>query len=779
MAIVFFQWGFFSRWLVASFFLFYGVSFGKSVSITGVTSNGITATYSRDANAQGNFVYTLDGIGRRSDYQHGGGVVYPIGSNDLNQPANVSLPQELALHINAHPDADLWLNGTLITNQGGNFFHMSPVANFPQGGWYPWEILGVLEGQGEAGAGPDAKARVSGFAWVNPASDTYLHDADGNRESAPGWDYIWDGRNRMVGAQTKDYDNTLQGKKLKFEYDSVGRRVQKVSTNKVDGVKTTTTTIFVWSGWDLLYERRTQDDENGALLLERKYAWGADISGSRGGAGGAGGLLLYSETIGGTTTTYHPLYDGSGHVIALADAAGTLVAEYGWGPYGELIEASGSQASTNPWRYATKYLDEETGLYYFGHRYFDPHSGSWLSREPLGEGESLNLYAYCHNDPINKVDVLGLAALDITSEVASLNAQYEALSGFATRLGQDALKVDFTEEELIGALRQFRVDYASYASGVLDLQRRVFNNHITQHPIKAWWYRDQLNANSISAGRFSLSLPNDDLNRILGDIYTCAHEGSIRCNAARASSWSVIGQEARKIQGQFQTFKNYVDGAAMLTGIAGITKNVLAQGGIKAGSLYLAKTGGVISLSYAASTGVNYAIEEAVDRGYITEKGAFATRTGVTLLYYAIILRKMQSSAPGNVANVAAPGARVRVGGVNATELSGRMSPQQMAALQKEHGVEFAQIYVTGAGKNGGGGTYYLIQGTAGNAPIPVGPRVRLINHTHPTTLDGATVPLMASNEDYKVLRALQDAGSPQRRSQIVPEDASPFDFGR
>ncbi|MFT6242024.1 MAG: hypothetical protein ACI9NQ_000138 [Paracoccaceae bacterium] len=35
----------------------------------------------------------------------------------------------------------------------------------------------------------------------------------------------------------------------------------------------------------------------------------------------------------------------------------------------------------------------------------------WLSREPLGEGESLNLYAYCHGDPINKVDVLGLASV--------------------------------------------------------------------------------------------------------------------------------------------------------------------------------------------------------------------------------------------------------------------------------------------------------------------------------------------------------------------------------
>jgi len=138
------------------------------------------------------------------------------------------------------------------------------------------------------------------------------------------------------------------------------------------------------------------------------YVWGNDISGSHGGAGGAGGLLLIRETRGANTTDYYPLFDGSGHLTALAKPDGTLAAEYAYGPFGELIHAKGAAASANPWRYATKYFDEETGLYYFGHRYYDPATGQWLNREPLGEDESLNLYAYCHNDPVNKVDVLGL-----------------------------------------------------------------------------------------------------------------------------------------------------------------------------------------------------------------------------------------------------------------------------------------------------------------------------------------------------------------------------------
>jgi RHS repeat-associated protein len=85
-------------------------------------------------------------------------------------------------------------------------------------------------------------------------------------------------------------------------------------------------------------------------------------------------------------------------------------------PLGEALDARGRMATANPWRWATKYRDPETGLIYFGRRYYDPVTGQWLSREPLGEDESLNLYAYCHNDPVNNVDRLGLATVFVGGE---------------------------------------------------------------------------------------------------------------------------------------------------------------------------------------------------------------------------------------------------------------------------------------------------------------------------------------------------------------------------
>jgi RHS repeat-associated protein len=229
---------------------------------------------------------------------------------------------------------------------------------------------------------------------------------DGNREGSALWNYGWNGRNQLVRARTKTWHSAPQGWDVRFDYDAEGRRFKKEVTRYADGNPIEQKVIyFVWDGWDLLYE--CHQDIQGNLLLDRKYVWGPDIA--DGHAGGAGGLLLIRERRGTTTKDYYPLFDGTGHVTGLTDSAGNLVAEYWWGPFGELIEAKGEMADANPFRYATKYYDTETGLYYFGQRYYDPVSGQWLSREPLGESESLNLYAYCGNDPVNHVDVLGLA----------------------------------------------------------------------------------------------------------------------------------------------------------------------------------------------------------------------------------------------------------------------------------------------------------------------------------------------------------------------------------
>jgi RHS repeat-associated protein len=61
-------------------------------------------------------------------------------------------------------------------------------------------------------------------------------------------------------------------------------------------------------------------------------------------------------------------------------------------------------ATANPFRFSTKYQDDETGLLYYGFRYDDPSTGRWPSRDPITEQGGSHLYAFAGNDPINRVD---------------------------------------------------------------------------------------------------------------------------------------------------------------------------------------------------------------------------------------------------------------------------------------------------------------------------------------------------------------------------------------
>ncbi|MEU2060160.1 RHS repeat-associated core domain-containing protein [Streptomyces sp. NPDC013455] len=120
----------------------------------------------------------------------------------------------------------------------------------------------------------------------------------------------------------------------------------------------------------------------------------------------------------------------------------------------------------------------------------------------------------------------------------------------------------------------------------------------------------------------------------------------------------------------------------------------------------------------------------------------------------------------------AAEGSGADLPGRAGVKIPGRLSGDQMAALSEEHGVEFALIYRAGAGRNGGGGTYWLYSGKARSVSVPVDDDVRWIAHTHP----GGTP--YASRGDLNVLAALRKAGSPQVSSQVVLPDGSAIRYG-
>ena len=68
----------------------------------------------------------------------------------------------------------------------------------------------------------------------------------------------------------------------------------------------------------------------------------------------------------------------------------------------------GAIARDNPFRFSTKFCDEETGLSYYGYRFYDPTKGRWMSRDPIGERGGKNLYVLLNNQSTIHVDYLGL-----------------------------------------------------------------------------------------------------------------------------------------------------------------------------------------------------------------------------------------------------------------------------------------------------------------------------------------------------------------------------------
>jgi uncharacterized protein RhaS with RHS repeats len=79
------------------------------------------------------------------------------------------------------------------------------------------------------------------------------------------------------------------------------------------------------------------------------------------------------------TSYYHA--DGLGSITSLSGGAGSLAQTYTFDSFGKQTASSGSL--TNPFQYAARESDSETGLYFYRARYYDPSSGRFLSEDPL------------------------------------------------------------------------------------------------------------------------------------------------------------------------------------------------------------------------------------------------------------------------------------------------------------------------------------------------------------------------------------------------------------
>ncbi|MEW5562887.1 RHS repeat domain-containing protein [Enterobacter asburiae] len=235
----------------------------------------------------------------------------------------------------------------------------------------------------------------------NPAEVDGLFTAGGQQKQLqPGQTLSWNTRNELLkvtpvvrDGDAADYES--------YRYDADNQRLLKVSMQKTSNSTQTQRALYL-PGLELR-STKTGDTETESLQVMtvgeagraqvRVLHWASDrpaeisndqIRYSYDNLTGSSGLEL----------------DGSGNVISMEEY-------YPYGGTAVWTARSEVEADYKTVRYSGKELDA-TGLYYYGYRYYQPWAGRWLSSDPAGTVDGLNLFRMCRNNPVTFVDPDGL-----------------------------------------------------------------------------------------------------------------------------------------------------------------------------------------------------------------------------------------------------------------------------------------------------------------------------------------------------------------------------------
>jgi RHS repeat-associated protein len=225
-------------------------------------------------------------------------------------------------------------------------------------------------------------------------SNNYAYDSNGNLLYDGNRAFVYDDENQLTRV-------TVTNKwKSEFSYDGFMRqRIRKEFTWSGSWVQTNEMR-YLYDGRVVLQER----DANNLAMVS--YTRGIDLSGSRQGAGGIGGLLARTDHGSQLTAYYHS--DGNGNVTTMINTQQIIVARYNYDPYGNNLSKSGPLAEANSYRFSGKEYHANSGLVYYLYRFYDPNLQRWLNRDPIEESGGLNLYSLSRNEPVNSIDPFGL-----------------------------------------------------------------------------------------------------------------------------------------------------------------------------------------------------------------------------------------------------------------------------------------------------------------------------------------------------------------------------------
>ncbi len=304
-------------------------------------------------------------------------------------------------------------NGVSATDTYDNANRLLSVTNANTGTFssftYTLDAVGNRTQMVATGAGAgtttysyDSLDRLTSVTYPGPTTDTYTYDAIGNRTAKNSTSYTYDDANEMTAAGGVSYTYDANGNQTgagsdTFTYDHENRLTQSV----VGGV----TSSSVYDGNGL----RLSHTVNGTTTA---YTWDAasklPVVIQDGTYSYVYGLDLISMTD-GSGTQHYLSYDGLGSVSDLTDGTGAVTDTFVYDAFGAVTARTGTTATA--WKFTGEQADDgsgDTGYYFLRARYYDPTTGRFISRDPVGFAQR---YAYAQGNPALLTDPTGLCSL--------------------------------------------------------------------------------------------------------------------------------------------------------------------------------------------------------------------------------------------------------------------------------------------------------------------------------------------------------------------------------
>jgi RHS repeat-associated protein len=229
----------------------------------------------------------------------------------------------------------------------------------------------------------------------------YVHDSHGNITAMPHLPVMeWDFKDQLHATQQQEIANGNAGEKTYYVYDTSGQRVRKV-TERQNG-KPKNERIYL-GGFEIYREYngatgKTELERETLHITDDKQRIALVETRTQGSDPGPGQLIRFQ------------LGNHLGSAVLELDDVSDVISYEEYHPYGSnSFQAVNKEvkAAAKRYRYTGKERDEESGLYYFGARYYAAWLGRWASSDPKGLIDGLDLYAYAQANPISLRDKRG------------------------------------------------------------------------------------------------------------------------------------------------------------------------------------------------------------------------------------------------------------------------------------------------------------------------------------------------------------------------------------